>query len=78
MDTGREDWAGRYLRELATQRQLSAHTIAAYRRDLAELQQLAGHEDWPRLTHADMRRFAARLHAGGYPSLSAAVGSATR
>jgi integrase/recombinase XerC len=65
MDTGREDWAGRYLRELATQRQLSGHTIAAYRRDLAELQQLAGHDDWPTLTHADMRRFAARLHAGG-------------
>jgi integrase/recombinase XerC len=65
MDTGHEDWAGRYLRELATQRQLSGHTIAAYRRDLAELQQLAGHDDWPTLTHADMRRFAARLHAGG-------------
>jgi integrase/recombinase XerC len=65
MDTAREDWTGRYLRELATQRQLSEHTIAAYRRDLAELRQLAGHEDWPRLTHADMRRFAARLHAGG-------------
>lgn len=65
MDTAREDWTGRYLRELATQRQLSEHTIAAYRRDLAELRQLAGHEDWPLLTHADMRRFAARLHAGG-------------
>jgi integrase/recombinase XerC len=65
MDSAREDWAGRYLRELATQRQLSGHTVAAYRRDLAELQQLAGHDDWPSLTHADMRRFAARLHAGG-------------
>ena len=65
MSTAREDWAGRYLGELATQRQLSAHTIAAYRRDLAELATLAGHDDWPLLTHADMRRFAARLHAGG-------------
>jgi integrase/recombinase XerC len=65
MTTAREDWAGRYLGELATQRQLSAHTIAAYRRDLAELATLAGHDDWPSLTHADMRRFAARLHAGG-------------
>jgi integrase/recombinase XerC len=65
MDPAREDWAGRYLRELATQRQLSKHTVAAYRRDLAELASLAGHEDWPALTHADMRRFAARLHAGG-------------
>jgi len=65
MDPARVDWAGRYLGELATQRQLSAHTIAAYRRDLAELATLAGHDDWPVLTHADMRRFAARLHAGG-------------
>ena len=65
MDTAREDWAGRYLRELATQRQLSDHTVAAYRRDLLELAELAGHDDWPALTHADMRRFAARLHAGG-------------
>ncbi|MEN3274251.1 MAG: integrase/recombinase XerC [Massilia sp.] len=65
MDTTREDWAGRYLRELATQRQLSDHTVAAYRRDLLELAELAGHDDWPALTHADMRRFAARLHAGG-------------
>lgn len=65
MSTAREDWAGRYLGELATQRQLSAHTIAAYRRDLAELASLAGHDDWPALLHADMRRFAARLHASG-------------
>ena len=65
MDTAREDWAGRYLSELATQRQLSKHTVAAYRRDLSELAELAGHDDWPALTHADMRRFAARLHAGG-------------
>jgi integrase/recombinase XerC len=65
MDAAREDWPGRYLRELSTQRQLSSHTVAAYRRDLAELAQLAGHEDWAALLHADMRRFAARLHASG-------------
>ncbi|THC41609.1 tyrosine recombinase XerC [Massilia sp. Mn16-1_5] len=65
MEPAREDWAGRYLRELETQRQLSGHTIAAYRRDLAQLRELAGHDDWASLTHADMRRFAARLHAGG-------------
>ena len=62
---GGADWSQRYLGELLTQRQLSPHTIAAYRRDLAELAQLAGHTDWPRLNHADMRRFAARLHAAG-------------
>ena len=62
---GGADWSQRYLGELLTQRQLSPHTIAAYRRDLAELAQLAGHTDWPRLNHAEMRRFAARLHAAG-------------
>ena len=64
MDSG-ADWSQRYLGELLTQRQLSPHTIAAYRRDLAELAQLAGHTDWLQLSHADMRRFAARLHAAG-------------
>jgi integrase/recombinase XerC len=62
--TGR-DWAGRYLAELATQRQLSPHTIAAYRRDLAELAALGGHADWEKLTHVDIRRFTAKLHASG-------------
>jgi integrase/recombinase XerC len=57
--------AGRYLAELATQRQLSPHTIAAYRRDLAELAALSGHTDWAVLTHFDIRRFAAKLHAAG-------------
>jgi integrase/recombinase XerC len=65
LDAPGTDWAARYLGELATQRQLSRHTIAAYRRDLAELAQLAGHDDWPALTHFDIRRFAAKLHAGG-------------
>ncbi|WP_460826783.1 site-specific integrase, partial [Massilia terrae] len=70
MDTpaGQPDWVQRYLGELATQRQLSAHTVAAYRRDLAELAVLAvlaGHHDWARLTHFDIRRCAAKLHAGG-------------
>jgi integrase/recombinase XerC len=39
--------------------------VAAYGRDLAELARLAGHRDWARITHFDIRRFAARLHAGG-------------
>ena len=59
------DWAARYLGELSAQRQLSPHTVAAYRRDLAELAALAGHDDWSRLTHFDIRRFAAKLHGGG-------------
>ncbi|WP_229440578.1 tyrosine recombinase XerC [Massilia sp. BSC265] len=65
-------WPTRYLGELATQRQLSPHTVAAYRRDLQELATLAGHEDWPRLTHHDIRRFAAKMHAGGQSARSIA------
>jgi integrase/recombinase XerC len=62
---GQPDWVQQYLSALATQRKLSAHTVAAYGRDLAELATLAGHHDWALLTHLDIRRFAARLHAGG-------------
>jgi integrase/recombinase XerC len=62
---GQPDWVQQYLSALATQRKLSAHTVAAYQRDLAELATLAGHQDWGALTHFDIRRFAARLHAGG-------------
>ena len=63
--TPADDWAKRYLAELATQRQLSPHTIAAYRRDLAELATLSAHTGWATLTHFDIRRFTARLHAAG-------------
>ena len=72
MDSPGADWTGRYLAELTTQRHLSGHTVAAYARDLAELQRLAGHADWPRLVHADIRRFAARLHAEGQGATSIA------
>src|SRR5438874_6470979 len=67
-----DDWTGRYLAELATQRQLSGHTIAAYGRDLAELARLAGHANWPAISHFDIRRFAARLHADGQSPTSIA------
>ena len=62
------DWAARYLGELATGRQLSPHTVDAYRRDLAELAvlaEVATPADWARLTHVDIRRYAAKMHAGG-------------
>jgi integrase/recombinase XerC len=76
MDTpAPDDWTGRYLAELATQRQLSPHTIAAYARDLAELAvlaKLASQADWPTLTHFDIRRFAAKLHAEGQGATSIA------
>ena len=57
------DWAGRYLSQLATQRQLSPHTILAYRRDLDELAALLQGKAWTEVVHADIRRIASKLHA---------------
>jgi len=56
---------GRFLDELARQRRLSPHTIAAYRGDLAELETLAGGKPLGQLLPADVRHALARLHAGG-------------
>ena len=72
-----DDWTGRYLAELVTQRQLSPHTVAAYGRDLAELARFAQPDgaspcDWTCLTHLDIRRFAAKLHADGQSPTSIA------
>ncbi len=53
-----------FLDELARQRRLSAHTIAAYRRDLNELARLASCS-LTQLHAADIRRALARLHGGG-------------
>ncbi len=66
------EWLARYLAELATQRQLSPHTIAAYRRDLLELDALAGAPSWQAIVHADIRRFASMLHARGQSARSIA------
>ncbi len=55
-----------YLESLTSQRQLAAHTIDSYGRDLAELRQLAGvGGQLTALTHFDIRKFAAQLHARG-------------
>lgn len=62
------DWPGRFARHLATERRLSAHTVAAYRRDLAALVRWcdsAGLADWSQLDHQHVRSFAARSHAQG-------------
>jgi integrase/recombinase XerC len=56
---------GAFLDELARQRRLSPHTVAAYRADLAELAQLAGPTPLPHLHAADIRRALARLHGRG-------------
>jgi integrase/recombinase XerC len=55
----------RYLDHLRFERRLSGHTCAAYRRDLAALTRLADATPIDELTPTDIRRFVARLHAGG-------------
>jgi len=55
----------RFLDELAHQRRASAHTIAAYRRDLAMLQQGAGERPLAVLPSHELRRQAMRLHGRG-------------
>ena len=62
MDGG-GDWVGRYLAQLVTQRQLSPHTVLAYRRDLLELAAHLDGKAWNEVVHADIRRLASKLHA---------------
>jgi len=66
------DAADAYLTHLATQRKLSAHTVAAYGRDLRELAQLSGDKDWAGLTQFDVRRYTAQLHSRGLDGRSIA------
>jgi integrase/recombinase XerC len=61
-----------YLSQLATQRQLSSHTILAYRRDLAQLAELLGHGNWCEVQHADIRRITSKLHAQSHSARSIA------
>jgi integrase/recombinase XerC len=52
-----------YLAHLRHGRQLSAHTTAAYGRDLQELLALTDGHDWPDIDQFQIRRLAAKLHA---------------
>jgi integrase/recombinase XerC len=64
-----------FLRRLATERRLSAHTIAAYRRDLTALLQFCEREQIERASDVDsflVRRFAAECHRRGLGARSIA------
>lgn len=64
-----------YLEHLRSERQLSAHTLSAYRRDLDKLRAFAQDEqlaDWQALDSARLRRLIAHLHQQGLSSRSLA------
>ena len=64
-----------YLHELHVLRQLSPHTLKAYRMDLGELQALATDDavDLLKVTNAHVRRWAGRLHSKGKSSRTIAM-----
>ncbi|UMR32168.1 tyrosine recombinase XerC [Massilia sp. MB5] len=59
------DWVDAFLDQLAAQRKLSPHTVAAYGRDLGELLELSGEAGWAALDQHAIRRYTAKLHARG-------------
>lgn len=64
-----------FVAELRTERRLSAHTVAAYRRDLDALLEFLGREGLEDLASADayhVRRFAAECHRRGLSARSIA------
>ena len=65
-----------YLHELHVLRQLSAHTLKAYRMDLSELQSFAADDaiELLKVTNAHVRRWAGRWHSKGKSSRSIARG----
>jgi integrase/recombinase XerC len=61
-------WIGRYLAHLRTERRLSPHTEAAYRRDLDAFAAFCDREKiegWKRIDNFHVRTFAAREHRDG-------------
>ena len=68
MSPAAAQWPQRFEQHLASERRLSAHTVAAYRRDVAALLAWCRAEqltEWIQLDHQHVRRFAARSHAQG-------------
>ena len=68
MQAGAAAWIDRYLGHLRTERRLSPHTGAAYRRDLNTLVAYCDGEklgSWKQLDSYHIRTFAAREHRDG-------------
>jgi integrase/recombinase XerC len=64
-EPGKLDWLDAYLAHLTVGRQLSSHTVDAYRRDLLQLASLSGEHGWSVLAASDIRRITSKLHANG-------------
>ncbi|MDR0933709.1 MAG: tyrosine recombinase XerC [Burkholderiaceae bacterium] len=60
-----QDAIDAWLDSLLTQRKLSSHTVANYRRDLLQLQTLSEETPLEALTWHHIRRFVSKLHAAG-------------
>jgi integrase/recombinase XerC len=61
-------WIDRFVAHLTHERRVSAHTAAAYRRDLDRLWEFCGRRGiraWNALDNGQVRAFAAAEHAGG-------------
>ena len=68
MQPAAAEWLPRFRAHLATERRLSAHTVAAYQRDLAAFTawcERNGIDRWQALDGQHVRRFAAHSHAAG-------------
>jgi len=62
------EWLARFRRHLSTERRLSAHTDAAYARDLAAFARFCGAQglvSWDQVDGQHVRVFAAHSHAAG-------------
>jgi len=67
VDSAEREWIDRFLAHLANERRMSAHTMAAYGRDLRKLAEFSTRRGWRRwadLDHGRLRAYAAALHAG--------------
>jgi integrase/recombinase XerC len=73
LDPGEREWIDRFLSHLALERQVSGHTIAAYRNDLSSLAQFCARRKLARfdaLDHRLLRTFAAALHGAALSARS--------
>jgi len=73
MESKAVEYCQQFLELLRVERRLSAHTLKAYQRDLAQLQQFCDDIDvdtWVNLTAKQLRQFIAKRHRQGLASRS--------